>query len=136
MTGGSRSWATLLTAALIILCGAHGAAPHPLDPLSADEISSAVAVLRAAGLVDVDTRFPLIDLDEPDKASVLAWQLGQVFGRRAFVVARRARTVYEGVIDLAVRDIVRWQAIPGVQPSLLVDELESAQHIVSQDPGG
>jgi primary-amine oxidase len=135
MTGGFRGWATLLAAALIVLCGAHGAAAHPLDPLSADEISSAVAVLRAAGLVDSDTRFPLIDLDEPDKASVLAWQPGQAFGRKAFVVARRARTVYEGVVDLAARDVVRWQAIPGVQPSLLVDELESAQHIVTQDPG-
>jgi hypothetical protein len=37
MTGWSRSWATLFAAALIVLCGAHGAASHPLDPLSADK---------------------------------------------------------------------------------------------------
>ena len=35
-------------------------AAHPLDPLSADEIATAVAVLREAGDVDAATRFSLI----------------------------------------------------------------------------
>ena len=54
---------------------------HPLDPLSVEEIETAVAVLRQAGDVDADTRFPLITLDEPDKTGVLAWRPGQSFAR-------------------------------------------------------
>jgi primary-amine oxidase len=113
----------------------HGAAAHPLDPLSGDEIASTISVLRAADLVDSATRFPLIDLDEPPKASVLAWQPGQTLGRAAFVVARRDRTAYEGVVDLAAHKVARWQALPGIQPSILVEEWELAQRIATADPG-
>ena len=41
------------------------ASAHPLDPLSDAEIDTAVAALRDARDVDADTRFALIDLDEP-----------------------------------------------------------------------
>jgi primary-amine oxidase len=126
--------AVFTTLMFLVLVATHGAAAHPLDPLSADEISSAVAVLRAARLADADTRFPLIDLDEPPKATVLTWRSGQAIARTAFVVARRDRTVYEGVVDLAAHKVVRWQAIPNVQPNLLVEELESARRIVTGDP--
>src|SRR5258708_6597210 len=72
-------------AVLTVFLPVSGGAAHPLDPLSAEEITAAVAVLRAAGLADPNTRFPLIALDEPAKAAVLAWQPGQPVGRAAFV---------------------------------------------------
>ena len=108
---------------------------HPLDPLSADEIDSAVAVLREAGDIDADTRFALLDLDEPDKRAVLAWRPGQIFDRKAFAVLRRDRGVYEAVVDLAARRVERWQTIPGVQPAIGLDELAKAQRITLADPG-
>lgn len=108
---------------------------HPLDPLSADEIETAVAVLRQAGNVDADTRFPLITLEEPDKPAVLAWRSGQPFARKAFVIARRNRATYEGVVDLATRNVERWAEIPGVQPAISLDELAQAQRITRSDPG-
>src|SRR6266481_3826747 len=89
-----------LVAALIILHSARALAAHPLDPLSSKEISAAVSVLRASGEIDAETRFALIDLDEPPKADVLAWKPRQRFVRRAFIVARRDRAVYEAVVDL------------------------------------
>jgi primary-amine oxidase len=113
---------------------AAGAA-HPLDALSAEEITSAVMALRTAKLVDGDTRFPLIDLDEPPKPDVLTWQSGQPFNRSAFVVARRNRTVYEGVVDLGTGAVTRWQAIPGAQSSIVAGEIELAQQTTIADPG-
>jgi primary-amine oxidase len=108
---------------------------HPLDALSAEEIATAIAVLREAGDADKATRFALIGLDEPDKAAVLAWRPGQPFARTAFVIARRNRTVYEGVVDLATRKVERWGAIPGVQPAISLEELTEAQRITLADGG-
>ena len=122
-------------AILAVLCAVPGAAAHPLDPLSPDEIRTAVAVLRGQGLVDATTRFPLIDLDEPDKAAVMAWEPGQGEFRKAFVVARQSRTVYEGVVDLAGRKVDSWRAVPGAQSGFLVEEWEAAPRIVRADPG-
>jgi primary-amine oxidase len=125
----------ILAVALANLVNAHDGEAHPLDALSADEITAAVATLHSAGLADAETRFPLIDLDEPSKAAVLAWQPGQPERRSAFVVARRDRTVYEGVVDLAAHAVTRWQAIPNVQPNILVEEWELAQQITIADSG-
>jgi primary-amine oxidase len=131
---GSVLQRSAIVAVMIAVLAPRPAAPHPLDPLSADEIRSAVAALRAAGDIDAETRFPLIDLDEPEKAKVLAWRPGEPFARRAFIVARRGRRVYEGVVDLASRDVLRWQAIPDVQPSILEDEWMAARRITTTDP--
>jgi primary-amine oxidase len=128
-----------ISALAIVLAAAlwrvPGAAAHPLDPLSSDEIMTAVGVLRDAGLVDAATRFPLIDLDEPDKSEVMGWKPGQPEFRKAFVVARRERTVHEGVVDLAGRKVERWQSIPNVQSSLLTEEWQDARRITIADPG-
>jgi primary-amine oxidase len=122
-------------AVLIAQTVGGGAAANPLDPLSADEISTAVSVLGQAGKTDRETRFALIDLDEPDKAAVLEWRPGQPVVRRAFVIARQHRTVYEGLVDLAQRQVERWQAIPDVQSGILSEELKRAQKITTSDAG-
>jgi primary-amine oxidase len=120
---------------LAVAAFAVPAISHPLDALSGEEIETAIAVLREAGYIDAATRFPLIDLDEPAKTAVLAWQPGQVFARKAFVMARRERTVYEAVVDLASRKVERWQKIPGVQSSILIEEWTTAQQATVADPG-
>src|SRR5262249_2928603 len=73
------------------------------------------AELRRAGYADRATRFPLIDLDEPDKEAVLAWRPGQPVTRKAFVVARRERTIYEAVGALVALKGERRQAIPELE---------------------
>ena len=124
-----------LAAALIILQGVRGLAAHPLDPLSGKEMVTAVGVLRAAGEIDAATRFALIDLDEPPKADVLAWKPGQPFARKAFIVVRRRRTVYEAVVDLSARKLERWEAVPNVQNAILAEEWKEAQQITRADSG-
>ncbi|HUL98271.1 MAG TPA: hypothetical protein VLU24_02320, partial [Mycobacterium sp.] len=115
------------------VAAAPAAMAHPLDPLSNDEIAAVVAVLERAGRVDPATRFALIDLDEPDKAAVLAWRAGESVPRRAAVVARRARRVYEGVVDLGRRRVERWHAVRHVQSRVLGEEWERAQKITKAD---
>jgi primary-amine oxidase len=131
----SEGLSRLAAAAFVSLCIGHQAIAHPLDPLSADEIRTAVAVLRGAGLTDAGTQYPLIDLDEPAKADVVAWRPGSPAKRAAFVVARRNRTTYEGAVDLGASTVARWREIPDVQPGTLADEWKGAQQITIADPG-
>jgi len=91
-------------------------------------------VLRAAGHGDAAARFPLITLAEPDKTAVIDWRPGQPFARKAFVIARENRMVYEGLIDLASGTLERWDAVPGVQPAISLDELRDAQKMTIADP--
>ena len=44
---------------------------HPLDPLTAEEYTAAVALLKAANHVNDDSRYPMITLHEPVKSEVL-----------------------------------------------------------------
>jgi primary-amine oxidase len=119
----------------VVASDGNATAAHPLDPLSRDEITAAVAVLNKAGATDPTTRFALIDLDEPHKSTVLAWRPGQPIVRKAFVIARQQRTVYEGIVDLGGRTVERWDAIPNVQSSLLAEEQKRAQQITTEDSG-
>jgi primary-amine oxidase len=125
--------AVLAVAIVAATCGS--AAAHPLDPLSAAEIATAVAALHRAGHADQATRFAAVELDEPAKEVVLGWRPGQALPRKAAIVARRDRTVYEGVVDLAARRIERWQAVPGVQSAVLRGEWDSARRIAMEDAG-
>jgi primary-amine oxidase len=122
--------AVLLSPALL---GAAAVLAHPLDALSAEEISTTMRVLRAAGHADAAARFPLITLDEPDKEAVLTWRPGQPFPRKALVIARQDRTVYEGLVDLAAGKLERWEAVPNVQPATGIEEWRDARHITMAD---
>ena len=44
--------------------------PHPLEPLSADEVRAAVELLKKNGKVTPTTRFVSVALKEPDKSYV------------------------------------------------------------------
>ena len=96
--------------------------PHPLDPLRADEYSQTIALLRAAGHVNDASRFSILDLHDPPKASVLAWRPGQDFDRSAFAIVKQGSQTFEAVVDLSNESVVSWTEIEGVQPSLLVEE--------------
>lgn len=85
----------------------NSAMAHPLDPLSSKEIAIVGAELHRAGYADAAMRFLLIELDEPNKQAVLAWRPGQPMARKAFVVARRNRMVYEAVVDLVAPRVER-----------------------------
>ena len=112
------------------------ASAHPLDPLSATEIESAVRILRANGKLAGDRRFPLIALHEPPKEQVLNFRPGRSFSREAFAVIydRDANQTFEAVVDLKAQSVISWKQIPGVQPSLMPDDVRRAEEAVRGDP--
>ena len=59
---------------------------HPLEPLGAEEVGAAVAILRAAGKVTPTTRFVSVSLHEPAKELVHAFDGTSWPPRQAFVV--------------------------------------------------
>ncbi|SEF86976.1 primary-amine oxidase [Nonomuraea solani] len=60
--------------------------PHPLDPLTPGEITTARTVLAAAGLVGDTTRFAYTGLEEPVKEMLLSYAPGDPIDRRVRVM--------------------------------------------------
>src|SRR5688500_234952 len=75
---------------------AEAPATHPLDPLTADEIRTAVAVARGDARL-ANAAFHLVTLQEPSKADVLAWQPGKTLGRLSRLQAMTPAAVYEAL---------------------------------------
>ena len=111
------------------------AALHPLDPLCADEIRRAVAILRANGHGTPDARFVAVDLHEPDKATVAAHRPGAAFPREAFIVALEPREhmTYEGVVSLTDEAVRSWRPVPEVRASLTTGEYLTCERLVRAD---
>ena len=109
---------------------------HPLDPLSQEEITATVAVLKASGKVSDSSRFPIIVLREPPKDEVLNFKPGGAMRREAFAVIyeRASNTTSEAVVDLNNRSVLSWQALPGVQPAVMFEEFFLVPDIVRADP--
>jgi primary-amine oxidase len=111
-------------------------ARHPLDPLSPDEIEAASGILRSQkGLADT-ARFVSVQLDEPDKATVLGFQPGDTIERRAFAILRERaeRKTYEAVVSITKREVVAWRERPGIQPPIMFEEFLSSEEVVRSDP--
>ena len=108
---------------------------HPLDPLTADEMSTVVAALRDDGKIDDSARFAHVLLSEPPKKTVLDWKPGDEIPRRALAIVRKGRETFEAVVDVAGKKVLAWQAKPGVQPSFLMEEFLGIADIVKRDPG-
>jgi len=127
--------------ALLLLtgCGAQVSEPqaasvaHPLDPLTSDEYSQTLELLRAAGHVDEASRFTNLELHDPDKVTVLAWRPGEPVSRSAFVAVKQGPRTYEGVVDLTDGSVRSWKEIEGVQPSILLEEFVGMGEILAAD---
>ena len=111
--------------------GAASAAPHPMDPLSAEEFGRVKEVLKTAGHVDDNTRYPLITLLEPPKAEVLGWRQGGDFSRRARLVVRQGAKVFAAAVDLKAGKVLSWEEKSGAQSSVMLEEWAEAQEIVA-----
>ena len=110
--------------------------PHPFDPLSTTEIDAAVALVRNE---HGSLNFNAVTLYEPRKAEMLAWLAGPNNvprpARAADVVAISSDgKVYDGVVDLDQKKIVRWEHTPNVQPLITMEDLQEVEHIVRKDP--
>jgi primary-amine oxidase len=118
-------------AAGLALSGA--ATAHPLDGLSPDEIAAVTGILAEAGHTSDESRWPLIELHEPDKAEVLAWQEGDPVTRRALVNAVTDGGVFRGVVNITDGSVESWEPAEG-EPMLLVEEFVGAMDLALSHP--
>jgi primary-amine oxidase len=110
---------------------------HPLDPLSAEEIAAAVALIRASERCGPNIRFASITLSEPHKSVVLDFTPGDSIGREALAVLldNADGSTYEVLLSLNQGLILSWKHIPGVQPGVMLDEFFEAEEAIKRDPG-
>jgi primary-amine oxidase len=109
---------------------------HPLEPLSAEEIGAAVALLKAAGKVTPTTRFVSVALREPDKAVVHGFDGSNTPPREAFAVLfdNGTNACHEAVVSLADGAVLAWKHVPGVQPTMTIDEQVECEQAVLASP--
>lgn len=109
---------------------------HPLDSLTADEITRAVAILSEAQNLDDNYWFIEIALREPDKEVVTNHVEGAVVERQVFlVVLDKAQSLtYEAYVSLNEGMVLSWEHIEGVQPVLILEEFNETEELVKSDP--
>ena len=91
------------------LASADAAVPHPLDPLTAEEIIDAANILLEGGAARQGAIFQAIDLREPAKDVVLSGGAGP---RRATVFFRQDKKSFRSVVNLTDRTFTRPVEIP------------------------
>jgi primary-amine oxidase len=110
-------------------------APHPLDPLSADEIERAVACVRADHDLGEAARFVSVELREPGKSQLAAWRAGgEPPPREAALVVLAGGRTHEAVVALAGDLLLAWEHIPGAHAAITADEYAEAELAVKADP--
>ncbi|HUB82489.1 MAG TPA: primary-amine oxidase [Bryobacteraceae bacterium] len=109
------------------------AAPHPLSPLTADEIRAAARIFKASPKFPAGAQFSILTLDEPPKAQVLA---KAAIPRRAFAVIydHAGDRTFEAVANLSANAVESWKEIPGVEPAIDAIDSDLADQIVRADP--
>jgi primary-amine oxidase len=105
---------------------------HPLEPLNAQEVGLAVALLKDAGKVTPTTRFVSVSLNEPAKARTYAITGGDASDREAFAVLfdNATNSCFEATISLSDRVLLDWKHVPGVQPTMTIDEQVECEQAV------
>ena len=109
---------------------------HPLDPLSATEIESAIAILRAERNLGERVRFESVGLIEPPKDVVLSLNGAHPNIREALIVVldNDAEATYEAIVSLNEGEVKSWEHIPGVQPKIMVGEFFECEKLIKENP--
>jgi primary-amine oxidase len=113
--------------------------PHPLDPLTAEEIRQAAAILRRDRGVGASWRFASIELREPAKDVLPALEVlgtAEAPGREAIVVCwdRADGRAYRAVVSLTGDAVTAWEDLPGQHPNMTVDEWHECDEVLRAHP--
>jgi primary-amine oxidase len=108
-------------------------AASPLDSITAEEITAAVAAAKKDSRFVEGSLFAVVSLNEPTKAQVLE---GKKIPREAFIVLldRDHNKTNEVIVDLEKNAIRAWKTVPNVQPSVVLEEYVIAPEIIKADP--
>ncbi|MGA5545966.1 primary-amine oxidase [Mycobacterium sp. NPDC051198] len=110
---------------------------YPLDPLSADEFRAVAAILRRERGVGAGWLVASVELVEPSKAELAAFDGGGVApARRAAVICleRAANATYKGVVSLTDDRVENFDHVPGVQANFTVDEFVECDEVLRRHP--
>src|SRR6266567_4663840 len=101
---------------------------HPLEPLTAEEITAAVHIVRAERNLHERVRFASVALHEPPKEVVLNFKQGDPITREAFIILldNTDGATYEVVASITEVKLTSCQHIPVVHPSILLAEFFDA----------
>ena len=100
---------------------------HPLDPLSREEISRAVSILKDGQAAAESFRFISVELREPAKELLRAGS-ETVREADAVLIDRGAGNAFEAVVDLDAGIVTGWtQLASGVQPPFMPDEFNECE---------
>ena len=107
---------------------------HPLEPLTAAEVTDVVRILRDSGTVTPTTRFVTVNLKLPNKADVHAGKTGLARQSSAVLFDNGTNSCYEAVVCLTSQKVLSWKHVPGVQPSMTIDEQAECEQAVIKSP--
>jgi primary-amine oxidase len=109
---------------------------HPLDPITAEEITAAVGLVAADDRYESDFVFAHVRLHEPDKAVVLAHTAGSTVEREVEVllVPPGRLEAIDVVVSVTGNEIRSWTVHEGMRPALLFGEALAAILGVKADP--
>ena len=109
---------------------------HPLEPLTGEEITKAVAIVRKEKNISESARFAQVVLHEPEKEVVLHFKKGDLFEREVFIILLEPTTsdTYEAVVSLTKNKVVSWELIHDVRPGFILDEFDEVEKLVKNDP--
>jgi primary-amine oxidase len=110
--------------------------PHPLDPVTPDEIRAAVALVTADGRYEADLVFVHLRLHEPDKSVVLAHEAGASVDREVetLLVPPGRLEAIDVVVSVSAGEVRSWTVHDGMRPALLFGESFSAIVGVKEHP--
>lgn len=103
--------------------------PHPLAPLSPDDIKTAVGILRAADELTRSCRIQSIWVDEPEKKTVQNYKPGSKVERKVALVVldRETGAANEILTSLTDEKVVSRKPITIGQPAISLEEFEEAE---------
>ena len=109
---------------------------HPLEPLTAEEVTAAVHIVRSERNLHERVRFASVVLHEPAKEVVLNFKQGDPITREAFIILldNTDGATYEAVVSLTEGKVTSWRHVPGVQPSIMLDEFFECEQTVKANP--
>ena len=130
--------------------GAADAGSHPLEPLSVGEIDDAVTILRQDARWRPGMRFVSVELREPPKRAVLAFEARTeasteasteagtpaTVEREAFAVLldRDEGATYEAVVSLTGATVMFLERVAGMHAALTDEEHRECEELVKADP--
>ena len=110
---------------------------YPLDPLSGEEFTRVAAILGREHQVGDGWRIASIEMIEPGKAELAAFDDGGPMPpRRAAVTClqRANNATYKGVVSLTDDRVESFEHIPGVQANFTVDEFLECDEMLRTHP--